>query len=242
MNKELNKKLLLLPLLGASIALSGCPKKEDAPVDTPPGGMVKKTDTTKGGETPKSSDTPKDVAVKFAKAITDGDAAAAKSYILPNPDAEKAVETLSAMVSTVQKFATAADEKFGESAKAMTAPMKAGMPDLAKQVGEAEVKETGDTATLTMKSDTGKPLTLKKMDGTWKIDGSSMKIDPNQVTQMQSMVKVFSDATDEIKAGKFKTFQDFAVAYQSRMQGMMGGGSPPGPGGNAPSDMPPGPK
>lgn len=93
---------------------------------------------------------PKDVAVKWFQALLDGDVNTANEL---STDQTKALNALFAAGFT-------SEEKGSDDAKESKAMLE--------QLKKAEEKINGDSATLVIDGEEG--LTLKKVDGKWKVD------------------------------------------------------------------------
>lgn len=167
----------------------------------------------------RAADEPKDVAVAFAKTIKSGDKKAAHDLCVGTPEQIKTIDTLIDMMSTILKFKDACDKKFGAD-NLLSKNMAGGMPDIAVEAAKAEYKVEGDTATAVDKAkpDEKNPMKLKKTDGTWKVDLASMGDDAAQAAQAAPMMKIMAETTEEINAGKYKTVEEAAVAFGTKMQ------------------------
>ena len=93
-------------------------------------------------------DSPKDVAQKWGQAILDGNVDEANKYSTDN-------------VKLLNAFAVASFEKNAES--------KAKFEKDIKELDNATETIKGDTAEVKVKGE-DKPMTLKKVDGEWKVD------------------------------------------------------------------------
>ena len=102
------------------------------------------------------SETPQEVAVKWAQAIAAGDVKSADEYSTGKTYPVNAV--LCALMSSKQPEAVALAEQF-----------RAGIANYAS----AEVAIDGDVAMLTVAGEK-KKLVLRKVDGVWKVDRSDM--------------------------------------------------------------------
>jgi hypothetical protein len=182
---------------------------------------------------------PKAVALEFGKAMEMGDAAAAKKVAIFGKDEEALIDGMAAITGGMKKMLAAATEKFGaEGAQSLMGP-NADM-NIVKQIEESELKIDGDTATLAGK-DSSDPLKLKKVDGAWKVDVTSMNNDPNmaqQVPMFNSMAKVFTDTAAEISAGKYSTVDECQQAMQAKFLAAMMSAQPPAAGEDKPADQP----
>lgn len=93
---------------------------------------------------------PKDVAVKWFQAVLDGDVKTAN---------ELSTEKTQAMNALMAAAMQAGDKDSDDAKEAQ---------QMLDELKKAEVKIDGDTATLVMDGKDG--LTLKKVDGDWKVD------------------------------------------------------------------------
>ena len=171
--------------------------------------------------------TPKKAAIAFANALKTGDIATAKTLATGN-DAEWAlVKILSDAMVATNAFSAVATDKFGPDAK-----LPAGFTmDLAAEFDAADEKIDGDTATLISKSKPNdpNPPTLKKTAKGWVLDLSNMDKDPSTptITQMLPLVdKALNTVTANIKAGKYKSFDEAMTAFQGLVQAAASAGGP----------------
>jgi len=166
---------------------------------------------------------PKAAAMAFAKAMQVGDAAAAKSATLSDAENQEIVGLLAGMVSSNLKLRDAAKAKWGEDAGDQLAGNMKNL-DMAKQLEKAEVKEEGDTATITS-PEGGNPVKLKKVDGTWHIDMVNSMAGQAGSAQQLSILKAIgstmSDLAGEIAEGKYKTVEEAKSALQTKVLGAM---------------------
>jgi hypothetical protein len=165
---------------------------------------------------------PKDVVTAFAKAVDTGDSA------------------------TVHALATGSDQDFNlmndfsqfETACARTkAALVAKFPDhpdlfkaldqgtLSTHLQAIDVKVNGDSATVvdTKNPNDTNPMTLKRVNGAWKVDLSSTDKDPTAAQtgqQMQTTAKNLDGVTGDITAGKYNTPEQAMAAVNTAMQAM----------------------
>jgi hypothetical protein len=170
-----------------------------------------------GGDT----STPKGAAKTMIDAMKKGDAATVKSVTV-NGD-PKFIDMMVAMVSSNQQLQDAAVAKFGADGNSIGEAKMLG--DVDKKLDDAEVKENGDTATITTK-DSREPMTLKKVDGQWKVDLSQMpqmpgKDDPSMQPMFNAMLDVNKQLAADISAGKYKTAAEAKQAGQEKLMAAM---------------------
>ena len=170
--------------------------------------------------------TPKGAAKTFATAMEKGDAATAqKASTGADP---KLVASMATAMGNVKKMRDAAKSKFGASADSFGTTQGHDFSDYEQKLDDADVKEQGDTATITPKQ--GQPMKLKKVDGDWKVDLSEIGSGPMAQAgggMFDAMSKAATETTDDINAGKFKTAQEAEQAFGMKMLGGAFGGLKP---------------
>jgi hypothetical protein len=189
-----------------------------------------------GGGTDLSS--PKATMKTILDAMRRGDSATIQAASI-NGDPQ-VIDMMTKMGSGMSALRDAAVAKWGDAGKDIAGK---GMPDFDKSLENADVKENGDTATVTP-TDTKEPITLKKVSGDWKLDWSQAKGLPSKddVAKMAPMTGAMADAAkqtaDEIKAGKYATVTDAQNALQQKMMASMMSKMPAGGPGGAPGGAP----
>jgi len=167
--------------------------------------------------------TPKAAALAFAKALESGDAATAKSAAVGDAQTQDVVGALAEVAAQNVKLRDAATAKFGAEASTKIA-RKMSTEDMSKQLDASEIKENGDTATITTKDSPSNPLTLKKVDGKWKVDmlaGASGPELAQQLPMIKSFGGVMNELATEITDGKYKTVEEAQTALQTKMMAAM---------------------
>ncbi|MDB5304856.1 MAG: hypothetical protein JWM97_2405 [Phycisphaerales bacterium] len=191
----------------------------------------------------------KQTAKSFAQAMSKGDADGARKYMVRTDDTDAMIDALTPVVAGRLKLDKALTSKFGEEGiKGVSGGigMNQAMTQYADHVDDADVKIDGNRATVSRKPDAdNKPaaaaaardnaLHMKKVDGDWKVDMTSLqnlqKL-KQQIPMMQAMGKVMTDLADEVDGGKYKTVAEVNVAMKQKMlatfQGMARQGGRPG--------------
>jgi hypothetical protein len=161
---------------------------------------------------------PKAVAVAFAKALQAGDDAAIRMVSVGPDENLKAAVAVGRVMPALKRLRDACDNKFG-AGNILSKTVAAGA-DLAAQAGEAEYHVDGDAATAVRKDRPNEkdPLRLKRVDGKWKVDLTSMGLGAAGVAAKASdLTKVFDDATAEVTSGTYKTAQEAVAAIAPRL-------------------------
>lgn len=165
--------------------------------------------------------TPQDAAKTFARAIGSGDAETAKKASTGIDP--KVIDAMAAMSLNMKKMRDAAAAKFGDDGKNITFGSAEDPAEMVKSIENADVKTSGDTATITPKEG-GRPFQVKKVDGEWKVDMSEMNgmMSTMGTGMFDSMGKAASQTADDINAGKFKTATEARQAFAMKMMGGLG--------------------
>src|SRR3954467_13751943 len=124
------------------------------------------------------ADSPKGAAMQFFKAMETGDAKAARASATGSDKQLAMLDLLVPVLSGYKQLENAAVKKWGEGArKTLSQNGQGGALDFEKQLKASTEKIEGDTATITSTSpeQQKEPMKLKKVDGKWKVDMSSMK-------------------------------------------------------------------
>jgi hypothetical protein len=173
----------------------------------------------------------RDLLKGLAKALQDGDAKQIKAVISASNDTEKKmVDAMSAMAVEIAKLYKASVKAFGEDqAKELTGDVAGEMG----RIDEAEIAIDGEIATVrypkepTTAEDEAAPppvpMTLKKVEGAWRVPMSELSKDstPEEIeqtlTDLAAQTKVVSEVTSEITDGKYKTANKAAEGWQAKM-------------------------
>jgi ketosteroid isomerase-like protein len=183
----------------------------------------------------------KATAKSFAEALSKGDADAAKQQMVRTDDTDSMIDAITPVIAGRLKLDKALVDKFGKDAvKGVSGGigMNQAMTQYADHVEDADVKIDGDTATVSRKPDADKKpapggqsrdssLHMKKVDGNWKVDLTSVQDiqkTKERIPMMQAMGKVFTELADEVDGGKYKTVAEVNGAMRQKMVATFGGG------------------
>ncbi len=173
---------------------------------------------------------PKAAAKTFINAVADGDIETAKAAAIANEKQQAWIESLSAVMVSYQKLDTAMATKFGKATDADAEhDMFSGMrkENILKELEAMRVEIKDDTARFLPPKQEGQSdedvdqnLVLKKVDGQWKVDVSSMNDgDMENMDQSKKFATMLDKLTADIESGKLKTRQEVMAAM---MGGAMG--------------------
>lgn len=174
----------------------------------------------------------RDVLKTLAKALQDGDDKQIKSAIFTSGETEKKmVDAMSAMAVEIAKLYKASAKAFGDDeAKELTGDVTGEV----SRIDGAQIVIENDNATVRYpeeKSSGGEdaeapppvPMTLKKVEGNWRVPMSELSKDstPEEIEQtladLAAQTKVVIEMTGEVAAGKYKTVDKAAEAWQAKM-------------------------
>jgi hypothetical protein len=172
---------------------------------------------------------PKAVALAFAKAIENGDAATARQLVVGTDQEKQFVDSTVAFIGARKKLKDSAVKAFADKA-ADLADLRGNMSD---QIPNMDVQIDGDNATLIppKSQPDGKPFPLTKIDGKWKVKLSALlsesSTQPSESSQqnlaeIQSTLNTWTTSINElateIDQGKYKTADDAKAALAAKAQ------------------------
>ena len=178
---------------------------------------------------PTDQSTPKSALRVLADAMAAGDTKAILGvFYAANPQEQKMAQAMvdvAASYAGLQKDAVAA---FGaDNAKAITGDTAAIQAQGLARLSTATEKVDGDKATVVVGDGTEEPpVNLVKHDGKWKWPVSEMAkgIDAAQIEQgiadAAAQAKLYNEAAEEVRAGKFKTAGEVRQAMEQRVMQM----------------------
>jgi hypothetical protein len=173
------------------------------------------------GEDAVDLSTPKKAALAMIKAVSEADVPGLRATCVGTEEHFKTMEGAMSVLELARKMQQAAIDKFGAQGKQVGAYLVGpGYAVVAARMESFEEVITGDVATVGMNGDPN-PARLKKVDGAWKVDLDVMKEDPAQMAReeavKQALVKILTDVTADIVAGKYQTAREAARAFNAGM-------------------------
>ena len=185
--------------------------------------------TSPASNIPTDQSTPRSALRVLADAMAAGDPKAILGvFHATNPQEQKMAQAMvdvAASYATLQKDAVAA---FGaDNAKVLTGDTAAIQAQGLARLATATEKVDGDKATVVVGDGTQEPpVSLVKHDGKWKWPVSEMAkgIDPAQIEQgiadAAAQAKLYNEAAEEVRAGKYKTAVEVRQAMEQRVMQM----------------------
>jgi hypothetical protein len=180
---------------------------------------------------------PRAAARTFLTAVMANDTATVRASSIGTDAENQTVDALGTVVAAQKKLYDAVKTKFGEQAQGL-GQMRS--PDFNEKLDEAEVQVSGDTATIVSKEPNAKPLKLRKMDGSWKVELSTMQLNNAQMPpdKMKQVGSAMDEVAGEVTAGKHATPQSAMMTLQQKIQAAVMGGAAPGGAAPGPSTQP----
>jgi hypothetical protein len=134
------------------------------------------------------------------------DAAAVKNSFAPDTDPQKRyVEALAEAMSASIKLRDAATARFGKDDAHQLLGVAGPGEDAFRRFVEGRADVNGDNATIA--ASTGQTLTVRKIDGKWKIVPPTTGLDP-AIAYLQQVTKALTDTADGISAKNIKSVDE----------------------------------
>jgi hypothetical protein len=169
--------------------------------------------------------TPKGAALAFGNSLLSGDVAAMRASSTGSDADYKMMETLQTMISAMKRLTEAAAIKYG---KDNPISKSAGEFNIAAELEKSDAKVEGDSATIVNKDkpDEKNPMKLKKVNGEWKVDLTSLPKDnvSDLLKIAPVMTGIANEVTKDINAGKYAKAEDAHQALGQKMVAAMTGG------------------
>ena len=226
--------LLLLPILALTIAspLHAQVTAAPAPPAPAPAAAKPEADAAKpeaASATPEAAGhddtgTPKGALKLLASALRDGDADRIRQVMHASNAAEtRMVAAMAEMARAMARLQKAAVKAFGEEgAREIVGDTQATDAEGRARIDAADVRVTGDTATVIVPEGEDAPVVLKRVEGRWKVPMSELSkhADPaaldERLAELTEQRKLVAQLTDEIGAGQFNSPAQAKDAWQSR--------------------------
>lgn len=164
--------------------------------------------------------TPREAYRTYIQALLDRDVKTAQNSVVGSEAISKFLVMQIQYNQSEATFRKAISKAFPETAKDMTDPDEQTL----KTLDKCQEKITEDSATLQTPDSVILPVTLKRIEGKWKVDLVTMfkDVSLDEVTRFRSAVReVMEVLTPDIEQGKFKTYDDLKSALQMRVQSKM---------------------
>jgi hypothetical protein len=151
----------------------------------------------------------------------DGDAVL-KTFYAANEEERELARAFAGMIVAGRKLSGAAKERFGSAGEALGSGMMSA--EEFSRLDQAELKETGDTATLAPLG-RSRPIPFHRTEGRWQVairEFANGELGlPRQTAMLKKVGAVFDEVAGEINAGKFATSQEAESVIQTRLANVL---------------------
>lgn len=195
-----------------------------APASQPAAVTEPSTNPTTAPVVPADQTTPRGAVKMFFAANIRGDGPGLQSLLLgENPAEDGLIAAMGEQKTADHDLADALQAKFPQEMK--VDPAKRADEQVAlvgPQIDAADEHVEGDTATVSGRGG-GKPFTLKRVDGRWRIPLSVLvrNADPEKLRkathQIDIQVKVMRDAVADVNAGKYASIQEAQQGVKQKL-------------------------
>jgi hypothetical protein len=175
--------------------------------------------------TPFDPASPQAAVESLTTALAAGDAPRIRSLLYATTDPERRmVEAMVAMSQSIARLRPVVSTRFGdEPAQQVTGDPAARAADQHAKLESAYVQTAGDTAHVTFPDAATDPITLRRLDGRWRIPVASHapNLSPEQLDQRAADLITAAHAIDEVttlcQGGKWHTPNDVLIAIQEHI-------------------------
>jgi hypothetical protein len=168
--------------------------------------------------------TPKSAAKALWAAVDEADREKIQAVLFAENDQQRdLIAAFADLLVSGRTLETASREKFGKAADKIARPMIDAKD--ASKLDTADVKESGDAASLTLPGGT-KPMNWRKSDGRWRLivtdyGNASPANLPGQIKLLKSMSAAMTESAKEIRANKYADVPAAEAAIQQKLHAVM---------------------
>lgn len=217
-----------LPIPALPVELGVAPKPKPAETETPTEG----TQATAPAEDPAA----REALTRFAEALVNGDADAARAAAQVEPGQEAVLEQTINAIAEMKKFMEAAKEKYGDQAAAIPNMATAN----AMSLRMAKISIEGDEGFVQGPGETTPRKRLVKVDGQWKvfIGAPTTPEATAERAMMEKAAAALPQLTNDVREGKYPTLLDALKAFAEAVGAPAMPAPPAPPGGDAATPPP----
>lgn len=216
----------LLPIISLTLALAAPAAAQEAPrVPSAAGPNPQPEAKPQAPAAPEhDTTTPKGALKLLASALRDGDADRIRQVMYATNAAEtRMVASMAEMARAMARLQKAAVKAFGEEgAKEIVGDTQATDAEGRARIDAADVRVTGDSATVIVPEGEDAPVVLKRVDGHWKVPMAELSKNADQaalderLAELTEQRKLVTQLTEEIASGQFSSPAQAKDAWQSR--------------------------
>jgi hypothetical protein len=153
-----------------------------------------------------------------------GEADTVRALLHPSTELERLmIDAIATRAAAEKRFRAAAEKAFGPEGMLLLVPDTRGaMVESMAKLDVAKETVNGDTATVSGLDESSPDVTLKQLDGSWKIPvnqfarGSDEEV-RTRLDEERMAVEVINESTEEVSAGKFKTPAEATEAIRTKI-------------------------
>lgn len=225
------RRFLVISLLTATAAVvpasakaqRAAPEPKKPTAATPSPGPATPAPTA-AADTADDPSTPKGALKRLATALRDGDAESIRQVMHAADPAEvRMVAAMAEMARAMALLQRAAVKAFGEEgAKEVIGDTQTTDAQGRARIDSADVRVQGETATVILPEGEDAPVTLRRVDGRWKVPMSELSKDADRaalderLAELAEQAKVVQQIAKDIEGGQFNTPAQAYSAWQSR--------------------------
>ena len=220
------RRFLVISLLTASAAALPASAQAQRAAPEPKKAAVATTTPPAASDADAEADasTPKGALKRLATALRDGDAEAIRQVMYAADPAEvRMVAAMAEMARAMALLQRAAVKAFGEEgAKEVIGDTQTTDAQGRARIDSADVRVQGETATVILPEGEDAPVTLRRVDGRWKVPMSELSKDADRsllderLAELAEQAKVVQQIAKDIEGGQFNTPAQAYSAWQSR--------------------------
>jgi hypothetical protein len=181
--------------------------------------------SSRPAQTPFDPASPQAAVESLSAALAAGDGPKIRSLLYATTDPERRmVDAMVAMSQAIARLRPVVSKRFGdEPAKQVTGDPAARAADQHAKLESAYVQTAGDTAHVTFPDPLTDPITLRRIDGQWRVPvaAHAPNLSPEQLDQRAADLTTAAQAIDEVttlcQGGKWHTPNDVLIAIQERI-------------------------
>ena len=224
------RRFLVISLLATAAAAQApaaaqraAPDPKKTTVHSPPPATAAPP-TVANDDTDADPSTPKGALKRLAAALRDGDAEAIRQVMYAADPAEvRMVTAMADMARAMALLQRAAVKAFGEEgAKEVIGDTQTTDAQGRARIDSADVRMQGETATVILPEGEDAPVTLRRVDGRWKVPMSELSKDADRsalderLAELAEQAKVVQQIAKDIEGRQFNTPAQAYSAWQSR--------------------------
>ncbi|MGH7175828.1 MAG: hypothetical protein ACREJC_00480 [Tepidisphaeraceae bacterium] len=168
--------------------------------------------------------TPRGALKALLSAMQVGDVEAIRARIMiSSPAEDQMVSAMARMAQADHNLRKTAEQVFGKEESKKLGDPEANFTEAMMRLDAADETIDGSSASVSGAGEDAKPVTLRLVDGSWRIPASEFSRGADEYTITQRVrtvdagIAVYVELIDELQAGKFKTADEAGEAFRGRV-------------------------